>query len=180
MCRTFDFVMWIAPTEEIHVLAIELEYIFAENDRELRLEPTSYDPFWRTTWSFIEYINDYKHICARHAAKVIWIGDYNVTCTKLKQFWAEYGLDTFRARSVEISLRAIYLQPKCIEYCQDQNFDNWWISYNYEQLAHYLCWIWATNMISSTSKSSCFGAWHSACLWQCMLSPHTASDEIRV
>jgi len=72
MCRTFDFVMWIAPTEEIHVLAIELEYIFAENDRELRLEPTSYDPFWRTTWSFIEYINDYKHICARHAAKVIW------------------------------------------------------------------------------------------------------------
>ena len=26
--------MWIAPTGEIHVLAIELQYIFAENDRE--------------------------------------------------------------------------------------------------------------------------------------------------
>jgi len=27
--------MWIAPTADIHVLAIELQYIFAENDREL-------------------------------------------------------------------------------------------------------------------------------------------------
>jgi len=33
--RPFVFVMWIAPTGEIHVLAIELQYIFAENDREL-------------------------------------------------------------------------------------------------------------------------------------------------
>jgi len=32
--------MWIAPTEEIRVLAIELRYIFAENDRELWLEAT--------------------------------------------------------------------------------------------------------------------------------------------
>jgi len=24
---------------------------------------------------------------------------------------------------------AIYLQPNCIEYCQDQDFDKWWISY---------------------------------------------------
>jgi len=32
--------MKIAPTGEIHVLAIELEYIFTENDRELRLQPT--------------------------------------------------------------------------------------------------------------------------------------------
>jgi len=30
--RSFDFVMWIAPTGDIHVLAIELRYIFAEND----------------------------------------------------------------------------------------------------------------------------------------------------
>jgi len=27
--------MWIAPTGEIHVLAIELQNIFAENDGEL-------------------------------------------------------------------------------------------------------------------------------------------------
>jgi hypothetical protein len=32
--------MWIAPTEEILVLVIELEYIFAENDRVLWFEPT--------------------------------------------------------------------------------------------------------------------------------------------
>jgi len=69
-----------------------------------------------------------------------------VTYTKLKQFCAEYGLETFPARSVEICLKAIYLQPNRIEYCQDQDFDNWWNSYNYEQLAPYLCWIWATNM----------------------------------
>jgi len=35
ICATLDFVMWIVPTEEIHVLAIELQYIVAENDREL-------------------------------------------------------------------------------------------------------------------------------------------------
>jgi len=33
--RPFVFVMWIAPTGEIRVLAIELQYIFAEIDREL-------------------------------------------------------------------------------------------------------------------------------------------------
>jgi len=32
--------MWIAPTGEIHVLAIELQNIFAKNDGELRLQPT--------------------------------------------------------------------------------------------------------------------------------------------
>jgi len=53
-----------------------------------------------------------------------------VTCTKLKQFCAEYGLETFRARSVEICVMAIYLQPNCKEYCQDQDFDKWWNSYN--------------------------------------------------
>jgi len=31
----FDFVTWIAPAEEIRVLAIEIQYNFAENDREL-------------------------------------------------------------------------------------------------------------------------------------------------
>jgi len=37
---TFYFVIWIAPTAEIRVLALKLQYIFAENDRELWLEPT--------------------------------------------------------------------------------------------------------------------------------------------
>jgi len=37
---TFVFVMWIAPTEAIRVLACELQYIFTENDRELWPEPT--------------------------------------------------------------------------------------------------------------------------------------------
>ena len=27
LCATFDFVMWIVPTEEIRVLALELQYI---------------------------------------------------------------------------------------------------------------------------------------------------------
>jgi len=35
---TFDFVMWITRTEEIRVLAIELQYIFAENNRDLWLD----------------------------------------------------------------------------------------------------------------------------------------------
>jgi len=34
-CATLDFVMWIATTKEIRELAIQLLYIFAENDREL-------------------------------------------------------------------------------------------------------------------------------------------------
>jgi len=46
-----------------------------------------------------------------------------VTCTIHKLLCAEYGLEKFRARSVEICLMAIYLQPNCIEYCQDQDFD---------------------------------------------------------
>jgi len=40
LCATLDFVMWISPTEEIRVLAIELQYIFAGNNRDLWLEPT--------------------------------------------------------------------------------------------------------------------------------------------
>jgi len=40
MVATFDFVMWIAPTEEVRELAIKLQYTSAENDRELRLETT--------------------------------------------------------------------------------------------------------------------------------------------
>jgi len=54
---------------------------------------------------------------------------------KLKQFCAESGLETFRPKSIEIYLMAIYLQPKCIENCQDQDFGKWWNSYNYEQIA---------------------------------------------
>jgi len=46
-----------------------------------------------------------------------------LTFTKLKQFCAEYGLETFRARIGEICLMAIYLEPNFIEYCQDQDFD---------------------------------------------------------
>jgi len=41
---------------------------------------------------------------------------------QLKQFCAEYGLETFRAKSVEICLIANHLQPKCIENCQNQDF----------------------------------------------------------
>jgi len=40
ICAAFDFLMWIAPIEEICVLAIELHYIFSENDRQLWIEPT--------------------------------------------------------------------------------------------------------------------------------------------
>jgi len=34
---------------------------------------------------------------------------------------------------------AIYLQPNCTENCQDQGFGKWRNSYNYEQLALWLC-----------------------------------------
>jgi hypothetical protein len=37
---TLDFVMWNAPTEEICVLAMELQYIFTETNRDLYLDPT--------------------------------------------------------------------------------------------------------------------------------------------
>ena len=43
--RHFDFIVWIGPTGEIHVLAIELQYIFAEIDRQLLFQSTSYDLF---------------------------------------------------------------------------------------------------------------------------------------
>jgi len=51
---------------------------------------------------------------------------------QLKQFWAENDLETFRAKSVEICLMAMYLQPKCIEYCQDHDIGKWCNSHNYE------------------------------------------------
>jgi len=44
---------------------------------------------------------------------------------QLKQFCAENGFETFRAKIVEICLMTIYLQPNCIECCQDQDFDKW-------------------------------------------------------
>jgi len=47
ICATFNFVMWITPTEEIRQLTILLQYIFAENDRELWRDPNSEDPVWR-------------------------------------------------------------------------------------------------------------------------------------
>jgi len=37
---TLDFVMWNAPTEEICVLAIELQYNFAVTNRDLWIDPT--------------------------------------------------------------------------------------------------------------------------------------------
>jgi len=40
ICATFDFVMRTEPTGEIHVVAFKLDWMFAENDRELWLEPT--------------------------------------------------------------------------------------------------------------------------------------------
>jgi len=57
---TFGLVIWIAPIEEIHVLALKLQSNIAENKRE----------FWRSTRSFILLIND-----PRPAAKVYWISD---------------------------------------------------------------------------------------------------------
>jgi len=39
ICGTFNFVIRIVPTEENRVFALELQSIFAENNRELRLEP---------------------------------------------------------------------------------------------------------------------------------------------
>jgi len=35
----FDFVIWVSSIEKIRVLALELQSIFAENDRELYFEP---------------------------------------------------------------------------------------------------------------------------------------------
>jgi len=40
LSATLYLVMWYAPTEEICVLAIELQYIFAENNRDLWHDPT--------------------------------------------------------------------------------------------------------------------------------------------
>jgi len=48
---------------------------------------------------------------------------------QLKQFCAENGFETFRAKSVEICFND-YLQPNCIVNCQDQDFDKWWNQYN--------------------------------------------------
>jgi len=41
---------------------------------------------------------------------------------QLKQFCGENGLETFRAKNVEICWKAIYLQTNCLENCQDQDF----------------------------------------------------------
>jgi len=41
---------------------------------------------------------------------------------QLKQFCVENGLATVRAKSVETCLMAIYLEPNCIQNCQDQGF----------------------------------------------------------
>jgi len=46
----------------------------------------------------------------------------NTNFHQLKQLYAENGLETFRAKSVNICLVAISLQPYCIESCQDQCF----------------------------------------------------------
>jgi hypothetical protein len=46
----------------------------------------------------------------------------NRDLNQLKQFCAEYVIETFPAKSFEICLMAIYLQPKPIENCQDQDF----------------------------------------------------------
>jgi len=41
---------------------------------------------------------------------------------QLKLFCAERGLETFRVKRIEIYLMSMYLQPNCIENCQDQGF----------------------------------------------------------
>jgi len=49
-------------------------------------------------------------------------GELNKWLKRDLQFCAENGLETFRAKCVEICLMAIYLQPNCIENCQGQDF----------------------------------------------------------
>jgi len=41
---------------------------------------------------------------------------------------------------------AIYIQPNSFENCQDQDFSKLWNSYNYKLLAHYLGWIYGTEI----------------------------------
>jgi len=54
---------------------------------------------------------------------------------QLKELCAESGLETYRAKCLEICLMAIYLQPNCTDHCQHQVFGKWWNSFNYVQLA---------------------------------------------
>jgi len=103
---TFVFVIWIAPTEGIHVLALEQQSNIAENNRE----------FWRSTklhsvdkWSSTScqgVLNKWPK-CNLH---------------QLKQYCAENGLETFHTKTDEICLVAISLQANCIENWQDQDF----------------------------------------------------------
>ena len=41
---------------------------------------------------------------------------------QLKKFYAENCLETFRAKSFEIALMAVILQPNCIDICHNQDF----------------------------------------------------------
>jgi len=54
---------------------------------------------------------------------------------QLKPFCAEKRFETFRAKSVETCLTATLYHLSAYKIFQDQDFDKWWISYNYEQLA---------------------------------------------
>ena len=94
-------VIWIAPTEQIRVLAFQLQSKFAWHDWELELSQT----FWRTTWSFIVLINDSKHLCAQHAAMNMWL---KLDLHQLQLYCAENGFETFRDKSVEICLTATF------------------------------------------------------------------------
>jgi len=55
------------------------------------------------------------------------------------------GLETFRAKSVEISSMAMY-NHNAYTKVMVKAFGKWWNSYNYVHLAPYLCWIWVTKM----------------------------------
>jgi len=65
-----------------------------------------------------------------------------VTCNNC----SENDLETFRAKSVEISSMAIY-NHNAYTKVRVKAFDKWWNSYNYELLAPSLCWIWVRKII---------------------------------
>jgi len=92
-------VIWIAPTEQICVLAFQLQSNFAYSEWEFNWSKT----IWRWTSTSIVLINDSK--CARHAAMNKWLKH---DLQQLKLFCAENGLETFHAKHVEICLTATF------------------------------------------------------------------------
>ena len=98
---------------------------------------------------------------------------------KLKQFCAESGLETFRPKSIEIYLMAIYLNQNALKIVRIKTLasDEIRIITNklHSKYAEYRLRTWF-----NPSQSSCFGAWHSAYLLQSLLTWLIAREQIRV